>query len=261
VNGVYNTISKTDANYIAQRETDFESGGMFLTLDSTGGDVDAALQIGRIIRKNEGIINVRENYKCYSSCALIYIAGVQRSNFGVIGLHRPYLASAPQSRQSIERETPLMLQKLKGYVQEMGISDIFYQEMVNTEPSNMKLYVGRDIEKIVPVLDPTYDEVMTSYLARNYGVDTKEMRLRQVDEEKCVIQFVQNRAFDEISCIQAIDWGLSERVYKERETKTTQCKLSDEEENTLKLVKIKERRDHPLWLKRETCLRNIMLGR
>jgi hypothetical protein len=24
---IYNTISKTDANYIAQRETDFESGG------------------------------------------------------------------------------------------------------------------------------------------------------------------------------------------------------------------------------------------
>jgi hypothetical protein len=109
---IYNTISKADANYIAQRETYFETGGMFLTLDSTGGDVDAALQIGRIIRKNEGIINVREHYKCYSSCALIYIAGVQRSNFGVIGLHRPYLASTPQSRQSIERETPLMLQKL-----------------------------------------------------------------------------------------------------------------------------------------------------
>ncbi len=257
---IYDTISKVDADYIAQREADFEIWGMFLTLDSTGGDVDAAMQIGRIIRKNEGIINVRENYKCYSSCALIYIAGVQRSNFGVIGLHRPYLASAPQSRQSIERETPLMLQKLKSYMQEMGITDLFYREMVNTQPSDMKLYVGQDIEKIVPESDPTYDEVITSYLARVYGADdTVEMRARRKDSENCVALAPDpNR---ESTCSEAIMWGLSERVYRERHTKIAQCKLSDEEENTLKLVNSKERRDHPITRKHEACVRNIMLGR
>jgi hypothetical protein len=43
---------------------------------------------------------------------LIYIAGVSRgvSVTGVVGLHRPYFASSPQSRQTIEREAPSMLQ-------------------------------------------------------------------------------------------------------------------------------------------------------
>jgi len=244
---------------MAQHETDFETESMFLTLDSTGGHVDAALQIGRLIRKNEGVINVRENYKCYSSCALIYIAGVQRSNFGMIGLHRPYLASNPQSRRSIERETLLMLQKLKDYVQEMGVTDIFYQEIVNTEPSNMKLYVGRDIEQIVPLHDPTYDEVTNSYLARRYGVDTAEMRARDKDSENCVTLAPDTSR--EVICTNAILWGLSERVYEERSKDLAKCQLSTEEQNTLRLTQRNEKRDHPIYLKLEACERKIMLGR
>ena len=55
-----------------------------------GGDVDAAMKIGQIIRENEWPVTVSGNSKCFSSCALIYIAGVSRMNVGVIGLHRPY---------------------------------------------------------------------------------------------------------------------------------------------------------------------------
>jgi hypothetical protein len=77
-----------------------------------GGDVDAAMKIGQIIRENEWPVTVSGNSKCFSSCALIYIAGVSRMNVGVIGLHRPYFSSAPPNRQAIEREVPLMLQDI-----------------------------------------------------------------------------------------------------------------------------------------------------
>src|SRR5262245_53870752 len=146
---VTNTISKADANLIVQHSTDFEYYEMMVWLDSSGGDVDAAMQIGRIIRQNDGETRVAKDRRCYSSCALLYIAGVSRENFGVVGFHRPYFASTPQKRQDIERQVPLMLQKLQSYVQEMGITDNAYHEMVNTEPSNMKLYDGQDVYKLV----------------------------------------------------------------------------------------------------------------
>jgi hypothetical protein len=117
--------------------------------------------------------DLRRKRNCYSSCALIYIAGVSRFNDGVIGLHRPYFAAAPQSRQSIERETPLMLQKIKEYVQSMGVTDLFYQEMVNTEPANIRLYRGDEIQKLVPTHDPSHEEIETAYDARKYGVDAR----------------------------------------------------------------------------------------
>src|ERR1700694_2650776 len=180
---IFGTISRADADQIAQHEADFEyfgSSPMEVVLNSPGGDVDAAMQIGRIIRRNDGTTIVSEKSKCFSSCALIYVAGVTRivsfgfPTGGTLGLHRPYLASAPQTRKTIEREIPLMLQQLKTYLQEMDVTDVVYQEMVNTEPSDMKLYGDkqtrlRDVYRIIPNLDPTYDEIEKSYNARWHG--------------------------------------------------------------------------------------------
>jgi hypothetical protein len=245
--------NKSRQQVFAQHEVDFEAHELEVDLDSTGGDVDTAMQIGRIIRKYEGYTVVSPNDKCYSSCALIYSAGVRRFNHGVIGLHRPYFSSAPQSRQSIEREVPLMLQKLKAYVQEMGNTDIFYQEMVNTEPSAIKLYAGDDIKRIIPELDPTYDEVQTSYDAREYGVTTAEIRQRKKDAETC------SGRSDAEKCRKAIYWGLSERVYENRK-KNMHCVYTFEEVKSWELVKRKELKDHPSILKYEACVRNTMLG-
>ncbi len=162
------------------------------------------------------------------------------------------------SRQDIERQTPLMLQKIKEYVQSMGVTDLFYQEMVNTEPSNIRLYRDEEIKKLVPENDPTYDEITNSYTARRYGIDTAEMRRRDKDaEDKCTPLF--NDIQKHTVCAEAIRWGLSERVYEEREKKE-QCKLSDED---LKVLKEAGRRwrDSPLALRHEACVRNVMLGR
>jgi hypothetical protein len=78
---------------------------------------------GRIIRNNEGSATVPMPGKCFSSCALIYIAGGSRTNVGQIGLHRPYFSSAPLTCQEIEPQAPLMLEKIKEYVQSMGVTD------------------------------------------------------------------------------------------------------------------------------------------
>jgi hypothetical protein len=150
-----------------------------------------------------------------------------------------------------------MLQKLRAYIQEMGITDTFYHDMVNTEPSSMLLYLGDKIEKLVPKSDPTYEEIMVSHRAREYGVDTAEMRRRIKDAvDNCVV----HRGW--LTCNEAKRWGLSELVFSERDKKAeVQCKLSDDEENILKGVKRKEIPDHPLHQRRTTCIRTIMLGR
>jgi hypothetical protein len=164
------TISKSDADYVTQQsDGKYKDKTLVVELDSEGGNVAAAVAIGRIIRRNEWAVVVQKNKKCYSSCALIYIAGVERGNLGVIGLHRPYFAEA-LDRQEIERTAPILLQRVREYVQSMGIVDSFYEQMVNTGPSEIRLYRGNEITKLVPGYDPTYDEIRNSYDARKYGV-------------------------------------------------------------------------------------------
>lgn len=100
-------------------------------------------------------------------------------------MHRPYLASAPQSCQTVERQVPLLLSGIKQYINEMGITDTFYEQMVNTEPSQMVIYNSDNYVKLVPENDPVNQEVEIAYQARHYGASTSEMRERQRASEEC----------------------------------------------------------------------------
>jgi hypothetical protein len=249
---LHGTISQADAENLARNADKLSYGSQpQIFLNSTGGDVDAAMQIGRLVRSIDGVTYSAD--KCYGSCALIFIAGVARFNIGKIGLHRPYLGPFVQNG---EPRLPSLLPKLKAYVQEMGIADDFYQEMISTDPSSMKLYDHKAIETMVPERDPAYDELETSYEARGYGVDTAEMKRRQTKSDKC-----DSNDLEELStCAQALKWGLSERAYYKRRGKIAWCDLTEEEKNTLNLEKRKEQRNHPLYQKREACIRSMMLS-
>lgn len=157
-----------------------------------------------------------------------------------------------------------MLQKIKEYVQSMGVTDLFYQQMINTEPSDIRLYRGQDFDKVVPPTDPTYDEIITSYQARRHGIDTGEMRQRdQEAKDKCYPLLVANQQdIHRYSlCVEAVQWGLSERVYEEREKKRSQlCKWSDEDQKAVVEADRRSKRDLPALLKLEACVRNVMLG-
>ena len=260
---VYGTISKSDGDYVVQHHADFSKvSGLWVFLNSSGGDVDAAMQIGRIIRDGEAFVTTQNNAKCFGSCALIYIAGVTRQNpSGVIGLHRPYLA-ASLSREAVERAAPIMLQRIKDYVREMGVSDAFYDAMVNTEVSEVRLYHGVEIKKLVSETDPTYDEIDNAYDARKYGVSAEEMRERKsIAKQKCKPLFSDNpgalgRVMD---CEQATYWGLDEATYK-RISKNgfPQCRPSDAELESYNATGIKKRRDLPSYIKLEACIRDEM---
>ena len=233
-------------------------------LDSKGGDVSAAIKIGRLIRKYDGQTLIAQNGKCYSSCALIFIAGVHRVNFGELGLHRPYLASAPQSRETVEKQVPLMLSMIKSYVAEMGVTDNFYQEMVNTDPSQMLIfYWSQDSKKLVPENDPVYAEIETARDARKYGITTSEMRQREQDTKSCDDRFIISTDSSRwLVCTEAVRWGLSERVYRERQAKLDGgvCEISEEERETWKKTPRRLRSALPLVVRIETCQRDIMLG-
>jgi hypothetical protein len=134
---------------------------------------------------------------------------------------------------------------------------------VNTQPSNMAIYNGKDVERVVPNVDPAYEEIEISYQARTYGVTTSEMRQRQQDWKSCLKAVPYN-----YNCIGSTVWGLSERVYVEREKKVKmdcwpqENKVEgDKDVETLFAIPRKARRDHPITIRRETCERNIMLGR
>jgi hypothetical protein len=254
-------ISKADADYVTQQsEGKYKDRTLLVGLDSEGGNVAAAMAIGRIIRRNEWRVYVGPNKKCFSSCALIYVSGVSRVNNGVIGLHRPYLAES-LNREEIERVAPVMLQQVKDYVHSMGIVDSFYEQMVNTGPSQIKLYRENEILPLVPIDDPVYDEILNSYTARGYGVTAGVMRQRIAEAtQKCASLFSDETIDQFAHCIEATRWGLDVRTYLERTNRLSLCKYSDAEQKIVNETDWKKRRDLPAVLRREACIRDKMIG-
>jgi hypothetical protein len=263
---VTGTISEADAFQFELLSSMFEHKTPWILLNSKGGDVTAAMKIGRIVRKYDGWTMINGDNKCYSSCALIYIAGVSRSidGRGELGLHRPYFAAAPQSREAIQKQVPIMLTTLKNYVAEMGVTDNFYQSMVNTEPSAIMIYRAATIDKLVSASDPTNDEIGTANGARIYGITTSEYRKRSDEAATCWNGLVQRTP----DCYSAIMWGLSESVYRERSAKVGRdCRFSakqvfsDEQQAIIDKTPLKQKNDLPFVERLYTCQRNAMLGR
>ena len=265
------TITNRDAEQFQDISKELEYANVVIVdLDSTGGDLSAAIRIGRLVRKYEVWTSIPHSGKCYSSCALIFIAGVQRSSDGELGVHRPYVSSAPQGGETLEKQIALKLSMIKSYIGEMGVSNGFYQQMVNTEPSQMVIYAKNDYKAMFPLEDPVHDEMMTTRLARKYGVTTSTLRQRSQDAGECAPKSLDSRTNAEalVDCMEAIRWGLAERVYLERDAKSKkECWFNDKmlfneaESAIIATTPSKLRVDLPLTIRRETCVRNIMLGR
>lgn len=239
--------------------------------NNIGGDAIAAMRIGNVVRQLDARTLVEG--ECFSSCPLIFIAGVVRSVYlEAIGLHRPYLAAGPANREILQRSVPGMLQDLNGYVSKMGVSHGFYEQMVNIDPSQMKIFRDGSIYNIVPENDAVYQEVIFAYAARRFGITSSEMRQRKKDSEACEeSKFERDRdaymkaVAHHSACVQAILWGLSERVYEQRAAKSKACEFTKADfADLLTVAQHASHRtiwDHPAVLRREACVRDIMLGK
>ncbi len=254
---ILGTITNLDPATFEDAIQDLGSRRLFVRLDSVGGDVFAAMHIGRLIRKHDGVTIISVPSKCYSGCALLFIAGVMRHNLGELGLHRPYQVFALQSRPTTEKQLPRMLALIKQYVTEMGITEDFYDQMVNTEHTKTAIYKMDDYADLVPEIDPGFLEVQFAYGARRYGMTAAQMRERERDAEVCLTRSVK----EIVVCQEAIKWGLSEEVYRERSAKIKACELGQDDRRVVQALPPGQRRDHPFVLKHEACQRKIMLGR
>ncbi|MBR0797347.1 hypothetical protein JQ615_18325 [Bradyrhizobium jicamae] len=255
-------ITQRDLAFFRSRAKDLESKPITrVWLDSRGGDVFSAMEIGRIIRSLEGWTQVAENAHCYSSCALIYISGIYRSSLGEIGLHRPYFASTPLSREQIEKQVPLMRSAVKKYVEEMGITDSFFEQMFNTEPSNMEIFSLDEIEKMVPVSDPVYDEIQTAFMARRYGLTTSEYRKRDLLTRSCWDG--TRTPARVVDCQEPLLWGLSLEDYRSREAMVkAKCgEFSDSEKQIISATPRKNREALPFFVKFLACQLDTMRGK
>ena len=89
---MHGEIAQGDANRFSAYLETLASPPEVITINSTGGIVDEALQIGRIIREQEFNTQLSALEICLSACPYILAGGIERrvSREGIVGLHQHY---------------------------------------------------------------------------------------------------------------------------------------------------------------------------
>lgn len=169
-----------------------------ISLNSLGGEVEAAISIGRMIREHMGTVDMQGS--CLSACVLVYASGIgklmqahmtllpnQRSN---IGVHHHFLASDALKSLSVQ-DSLAILQKtedqIREYLREMGAGDELMTLAKSTLPEDVYFLNGEELRRLLPHVLGDYLSVIEMKTRESNFSDAKrlfELYLKSLDQSE-----------------------------------------------------------------------------
>lgn len=206
-------------------------------VQSRGGDVHTAIEIGRLLRRHEARVSTD---LCMSSCVLVLIGGVERHvsiyskpGWGV-GLHRPYFGTLSPGLSSAEiaRQRQQLLTEVAGYIKDMNASSRLLDLMEAIPPEKIKMLTQNEVSDLgLDAPDPIWDEKTVAVGASTYGVTSAEFRRRRASvDSKCPSSSRPEPTVDQIQgqivCEESVRWGLGIQEYRSRDKQYDEWVLS-----------------------------------
>jgi hypothetical protein len=113
-------------------------------VDSPGGQVFAALEIGRLLRREGAPVRMGRGAVCVSACVFVLMGATERevAADARIGLHRPSLGD--QRRDTL---VPSMSEQLAQYAEEMGVSRGIVEDMVAIPSSRIRFVTIEELAR------------------------------------------------------------------------------------------------------------------
>ena len=119
-----------------------------LDLDSSGGQVEAAIRAGDQIGESGWTIWVREGSVCHSACVFVLAAGDNRLLAGKVGIHRMMrISSKATSRAELNEELQQVYARVKDYLQRNGVA-IGVADLMMTVPNrSLRLLTAEELRQ------------------------------------------------------------------------------------------------------------------
>ena len=172
-------------NEINQNNYRLKEDSIFL--NSTGGNVFEAREMGHQIRKHHLATQIKYEHECASACSLIFIAGSCRMAHGYIGLHRGstnyQYKTHKEFKSFYNRE-----QDTKDYILEMSPLNAFHDITYSTP--NWDMWWLTDFQKLgygLMVTDPQESEYFQEVVSRKIAAP-KEFLLDNIRNKKNQLQ-------------------------------------------------------------------------
>jgi hypothetical protein len=161
----------------------------FVYLDTRGGDVSAAMAVGRLLRKENAGVQIEPQSVCYSACVIVLAGAVRRYIEGQVGIHRPYyeVPRGEISSDKIGEAFKGTLQELRAYFREMNVNEQLADAMLRIDPEHMRVLNHSELNRFgLTEIDPIAKEVDELRAAKNLGIGRQEyMRRRALAQARC----------------------------------------------------------------------------
>jgi hypothetical protein len=128
-------------------------------LNSSGGDVSAAIELGEEVRKLSVLTALDDHAECLGACVLVLAAGVRRSPVpDRVGIYRlPDPKEPSPSRGGQKNAGPA--KKVQVYLARMGMPDRLYKEMMQRSPDKMLVLDAARLKTFgLDGIDPAYEK-------------------------------------------------------------------------------------------------------
>jgi hypothetical protein len=119
-----------------------------IVINSPGGSVRDAIEIGRYIRGNGFTTQVERGGYCASSCPLVFAAGKKRvaEEGATIGVHQIYGATADVSAPQAMSDAQITTAEITRYLDEMGVDPSLWLHALDTPPQNLYYFTAKELK-------------------------------------------------------------------------------------------------------------------
>lgn len=164
-------------------------GPVLVYLNSTGGEVEAALEIGRVLRTLPTTYTmVHESSVCHGACVFVLAAGHGRIADGRIGVHRLSPASGTGGNPGDAKEGLAELRgKIRAYLEFVNVRSVLLDAMQRVPANEMKILREVEVRQFgLNEFDPAYQDRLDTRAATRHGLRKTDYLLRKLEaQQRC----------------------------------------------------------------------------
>jgi hypothetical protein len=159
--------------------------GNTVWFSSSGGDIDAGMKLGRMLRKLRVFTLVGKNDQCLSACVLAFMGGERRSVAGRLGIHRPYFPFTDDTADRPARFRNLQ-QAMRNFIEELDFPDSLYEAVMLVPPESMHIVAPADLQRFyLEGISPSSEDRIDAAAARRLNLSMLEYLRRKAKAPAC----------------------------------------------------------------------------
>jgi len=191
-------------------EYEWKHTARMLSIDSPGGDVEAAISAGEAIADTYWIVDVRAKAECYSACVFVLAAGGARWIQGAVGIHRMLPRhSQAETRSDLAKELQGVSVRAKTYLATQGVNPSLVDRMMTISADNLVVLGERELDALGLGFDnAAQKDLERAKLVKKCGEDfvRRKDAFNVAHRTDCAKDFITNDATAEVT--RSIECGL-----------------------------------------------------